>query len=414
MSLQGPVIVVAEEPVPELVEALASTGVSPVVETRWRGAAMAIAQVRPAAIILADAGGGPGLAASLARPREGEPFFPVIARLPEDCDAVPGTLPIDGDAPFSRLQARLAAALRVRGLHATVLRRQRTSDGQPALVISSSDPLEDATVLVVGRGRSYPALAVAVGEQVGLIGALSVETAARHLTAREIDGVVIGDGLSARMVDGFLIVLAEEARFRDLPVALLRSSPQAQDPHGLPHFERDSDPQRLVQRFLPLVRMHAFEERLKRILKSFDADGMLDPQTGLLRADAFRRDLTRAISEAVRNRTGLSLTRISFDPPQNARASRDAARLVSRLLRGNDFACCESDGAIVAVFTQTDLSAAHVAARRIANLLKTTILSDAEAPTCDPTVTLATLKPHDTLGTLMARVTGQPTAVAAE
>src|SRR3712207_4102634 len=189
MSLQGPVIVVAEEPVPELVEALGSAGVSPVVETRWRGAAMAIAQVRPAAIILADAGGDPGLAASLARPRDGEPFLPVIARVPDDGQAVPGTLSIGDGAQFRRLQAR----------HAAVLRRQRTGDGQAAHVVPSSDPLEDATVLVVGRGRSYPALAVAVGEQVGLIGTLSVETAARHLTAREIDGVVIGDGLSARM-----------------------------------------------------------------------------------------------------------------------------------------------------------------------------------------------------------------------
>lgn len=414
MSLQGPVIVVAEEPVPALVEALANSGVSPVVETRWRGAAMAIAQVRPAAIILADAAGGPSLAASLSRPREGEPFLPVIARVAEDGEAVPGTLPIAGDAPFGRLQARLAAALRVRGLHATILRRQRGGENHAPVVVPSSDPLEDATVLVVGRGRSYPALAVAVGEQVGLIGALSVETAACHLTGREIDGVVIGDGLSARMVDGFLIVLSEESRFRDLPVALLRSNPQALDPEGLPHFERDSDPRRLVQRFLPLVRMHAFEGRLKRILTSLDADGMLDPQTGLLHADAFRRDLADAISEAARNRTGLSLMRISFDRPQTTRAIRDAARLVGRLLRSSDFGCCDSDGSIVAVFTQTDLGAAHVAARRIASLIKTTLLTDAEARAYDPTVTLATLKPHDTLGSLMARVMGQPAAVAAE
>lgn len=414
MSLQGPVVVVAEEPVPEFVAALGNTGISPVVETRWRGAAMAIAQVRPAAIILADAAGDPALAASLSRPKEGEPFLPVIARLAEDGEAIPGTLPIAGDAPFSRLQARLAAALRVRGLHAAMLRRQRGGEKHVHVAIPSSDPLEDATVLVVGRGRSYPALAVAVGEQVGLIGALSVETAARHLTEREIDGVVIGDGLSARMVDGLLIVLSEEQRFRDLPIALLRSNPQIPDPEGLPHFERDSDPRRLVQRFLPLVRMHAFEGRLKRILNSLDTEGMLDPQTGLLHPDAFRRDLGQAITEAVRNRTGLSLTRISFDRPQTARTTRDAARLVSRLLRGNDFGCCDSDGSIVAVFTQTDLSAAHVAARRIASLLKTTMLSEAEGPSYDPTVTLATLKPHDTLGTLMARVMGMPAAVAAE
>jgi hypothetical protein len=414
MSLQGPVIVVADEPVAELVAALGNAGVSPVVETRWRGAAMAIAQVRPAAIILADAAGDPGLVASFCRPREGEPFLPVIARVPADCESMPGTLPIAADAPFARLQARLAAAMRIRALHATLLRRQRSGENYLSVVLPSSDPIEDATVLVIGRGRSYPTLAVAVGEQAGLIGALSVETAARHLTAREIDGVVIGDGLSARMVDGFLLVLSEESRFRDLPIALLRSHQQAPDPEGLPHFERDGDPRRLVERFLPLVRMHALEGRLKRVLKSLDADGMLDPETGLLRSDAFRRDLGQAMAEAARNRTGLSLTRISFDQPQTARTVRDAARLVSRLLRSNDFGCCESDGSIVAVFTQTDLSAAHVAARRIASLLKTTILSDTDTPTYDPTVTLATLKPHDTLGSLMARVTGMPAAVAAE
>jgi hypothetical protein len=55
-----------------------------------------------------------------------------------------------------------------------------------------------------------------------------------------------------------------------------------------------------------------------------------------------------------------------------------------------------------------------VAARRIASLIKTTLLTDAEARAYDPTVTLATLKPHDTLGSLMARVMGQPAAVAAE
>lgn len=414
MSLQGPVIVVAEEPVPEFVAALAATGLFPVVETRWRGAAMAIAQVRPAALILADAAGDPALAASLTRAREGEPFLPVIAWLADGGEVLPGTLPFAVDAPFSRLQARLSAALRVRGLHAAMLRRQRSGEHHATVSVPASDPLDDATVLVVGRGRSYPALAVAVGEQVGLIGALSVETAARHLRTREIDGVVIGDGLSARMVDGFLVVLSEDARFRDLPVALLRSNPQSPDPEGLPHFERDSDPRRLVERFLPLVRMHAFEGRLQRIIKSLDADGMLDPETGLLCADAFRQYLGQAMNEAVRNRTGLSLTRISFERPQPERTTRDAARLVSRLLRSNDFACCDSDGSIVAVFTQTDLSAAHVAARRIASLLKTTIMSDADAPAYDPTVTLATLKPHDTLGTLIARVMGVPMAVAAE
>ena len=40
------------------------------------------------------------------------------------------------------------------------------------------DPIEDATVLVVGRGRMHPTLSVAVGERMGVVGAMSVELAA--------------------------------------------------------------------------------------------------------------------------------------------------------------------------------------------------------------------------------------------
>ena len=51
-------------------------------------------------------------------------------------------------------------------------------------------------MLVAGRGRGYPALTVAIGERMGLIGALSIETARSYLGARDIDGVVIGDGFN--------------------------------------------------------------------------------------------------------------------------------------------------------------------------------------------------------------------------
>ncbi len=70
-----------------------------------------------------------------------------------------------------------------------------------------------ATVLCVGRGRFYPALTTAIAERVGLIGALSVETAGHYLNARDIDGIAIGDGFGARVVDALLTVLGEDARF---------------------------------------------------------------------------------------------------------------------------------------------------------------------------------------------------------
>ena len=78
------------------------------------------------------------------------------------------------------------------------------------------------------------------------------------------------------------------------------------------------------------------------------------------------------------------------------RASIDAARLFSRLVRNIDFACREHDGSILAAFTETDLRSAHVVARRIASVLKHTMLApDRERRSIDPTVTLATLKPTD-------------------
>ena len=63
------------------------------------------------------------------------------------------------------------------------------------------------------------------------MGALSVETAARNLNTRDIDGIVIADGFSPEVVQALLTVLAEDARFRDLPVFLFlaRSAELLQD-----------------------------------------------------------------------------------------------------------------------------------------------------------------------------------------
>ena len=78
--------------------------------------------------------------------------------------------------------------------------------------LPAGDPLDDATVLLVGRGRHHATLSVAVGERMGVIGALSVDTAERCLEAREVDGIVIGDGLPASAVDAFLIDMLGEQR----------------------------------------------------------------------------------------------------------------------------------------------------------------------------------------------------------
>ena len=99
----------------------------------------------------------------------------------------------------------------------------------------TSDPVRDATVLLIGRGAAYPALSVSLGERMGVVGALSIEAAAKHLNVRDIDGIVLGEGFSARVVDAFLTVLAEDARFRNLPVVV--TSDGLTPAYDLPNLE---------------------------------------------------------------------------------------------------------------------------------------------------------------------------------
>ena len=241
---------------------------------------------------------------------------------------------------------------------------------------------------------------------------MSVETAGRYLNAREIDGIAIGDGFSPRVVEALLTVLGEDVRFRDLPVGLLGRA--TVDDDRLANLVRvESDPELLAERLIPFVRLQAFESRLQRMLKSLDSEGVVDPETGLLGRDAFWRDLDRAVQQAEEDGGALTIARFSFDDMTDMRCSIDAARLFSRLMRNIDFACREQDGSIIAAFTETDLRNAHVVARRIAGILRNTMMSpDLDRRSIKPTVTLATLKPTDNLSTLVARVGTYPKVAA--
>jgi hypothetical protein len=422
MALQGPFAVIADSPAPDVIDALRAAGGFPIIESSWADAPSALASIEPEAVVVAEPCAERACAAALAgaldvqRKKAGGLFLPVIACCRDDGPpSIPDALAIAANAAPERLIRRLSTALRARHLHGTVLRRSRTltSRGEAVPELPASDPLDEATVLVAGRGRTYPALSVAVGERVGVVGALSVENAARALNVRDIDGMVIGDGFNPKIVEAMLTVLAEDVRFRDLPVAVLGGHPGVIEPYAieLANLERVSEgPQRLVDRLLPYVRLHAFGERLKRMLKSLDARGMIDPDTGLLAHDAFWRDLNRAVDEAEKRGTGLSIARFSFDAADR-RLSLDAARLVGRLMRQIDFACREADNSIFAVFTETDLRAAHVVARRIASVLKNTMLApDRKRTGIETAVTLATLKPTDSVDSLIARVVGEVAA----
>jgi hypothetical protein len=414
MSHEAFIVCVAESKVSSAIAALTAAMRYPLVEMAPAEAGSKIVAAQPAAVIVPGPRIAPDLVATIlsqVATIEG-PYVPVLAG--PEAGGIASVLPIPRDPPPARMVARLAAALRVRALHSTVLRRaaaQGKADTVPRY--DSTDSLDQATVLVAGRGGGYPALAMAVGERVGLIGALGFDTAERYLEGRDIDGIVVGDGFSARAVETFLDLLRADARFRDLPVVVADSRIGELDFDALPNADRvRGGPEHVLAHLLPLVHLHAFAASLRRCTRALETKGSIDPETGLLTCDAFIHDLTHAVADAKKRKASLSLARFFFARIER-RASIDAARIVSRLVRTADFACQDDDGSIHVAFGDTDLKGAHVVARRIASVLKHTMLAPGpEAARLDPEVALVTRRAADTAATLLARVRPAPIAAA--
>ena len=410
MSQQGPILVVSTARRPSFAATLDVGRLFPVVETEWADAVHAVEQVQPAAVLAATSDtDAAGLAELAARVAARQPYLPLIAvdpRVPHPDNVIPffqtqtlqtQTLQTRG-GDSDRLVARLRAALRVRSLHATVMRRL-----VPATPMSLShiDPARDATVLLIGRGGAYPTLSVALGERTGVVGALSIEAAAKHLNIRDIDGIVLGEGFSPRVIDAFLTVLTEDARFRSLPVIL--TAVDLAPAYDLPNLEVVSDATaQVVATALPLIRQHAFEAHLSRTLKAIDADGLIDARTGLLTREAFERDFASAIYQTQQRGGGLSVARFAFDP-EHPRAQFDGARIISRLMRQMDFGAAEEDGSVVVVFAETDLKTAHTIARRLSSVMRHTSHGHRDARS-EPAVTVATLLPNDSAKSLRSRL----------
>jgi GGDEF domain-containing protein len=399
MPQQGPILIASTTGRPAFARALDEARLFPVVETTWADAARAAAQVQPAAVIAAastaDEAGLAELAAAVA-PRQ--PYLPLIAVDPET--ALP-----DNAIPFfhaethpSRLLARLNAVLRIRSLHSTVMRRLVPPS---PILLSDIDTSRDATVLLIGRGGAYPALSVVLGERCGVVGALGIGAAAKHLNSRDVDGIVLGEGFTLRVIDAFLTVLAEDARFRNLPVVVM---PDGLAPsYELPHLELVAgEPADVAAIALPLVRQHAFEVHLSRTLRAIDAEGLIDARTGLLTRIAFERDFATAVYQTIEHGGALSVARFGFDAA-HPRAQFDGARIISRLMRQMDFGAAQEDGSVIVVFAGADLRNAHAIARRLSSVMRHTSHGKRDIRS-EPSVSVATLLPNDTARSLLARL----------
>jgi len=405
MSQAGPILFVSNAQRPPFIAALDEARLFPVVDADWASAARAVEQVQPAAVLAAmNSGYEPYLALLARKIADQSPYLPFVAL--DAAGALPhNALPFSSRGNPDRLSARLRAALRVRTLHATVLRRLP----EVKVALPQSDPSRDATVLLIGRGAAYPALSVALGERVGVIGALSIEAAAKHLNTRDIDGVVLAEGFTARVTDAFLTVLAEDTRFRSLPVIV--TAHQLVQTYDLPNLELiPGEPAKVAANALPLIRQHAMEAQLSRTLRSIDAGGWLDPRSGLLTVEAFARDFAKAVEQALARGGGLSVARFAFEPG-NSRAQLDAARILSRLMRQMDFGVAQKDGSVVVVFAETDFRTAHMIARRLSAVMRHTSNGKHEMRS-DPVVSVDSLSPSDTARSLLGRLSADASRAA--
>lgn len=400
MSQQGPILIVSSGGRPSFASALDETKLFPVVDADWADAARAVEQMKPGAVLASASGVDKATFDALAKQVGArEPYLPLIA-------VEPGTYWPESAVPFihsenrpERLLARISSALRVRSMHATVMRRL---DPPRRAAISDIDPARDATTLLIGRGGAYPALSVALGERMGVVGALSIEAAAKHLNTRDINGIVLAEGFSPRVVDAFLTVLTEDVRFRNMPVVVTTGSVQAA--HELANLEIVAGgPDRVAASILPMVRQHAFESHLSRTLRSLDANGLIDARTGLLTREAFDRDFATAVHHSQSHGGGLSVARFAFDP-SHPRAQFDGARIISRLMRQSDFGVAFDDGSVLVVFAETDLRNAHMIARRLSAVMRHTSHGKRDA-SAEPAVSVATLLPQDSAKSLLGRLT---------
>ena len=156
MSQHGPIIAIVTGEQSPLVTAVAAAKLNSVTTVNWTAASQALDLLSPAAVIAEGSAENPiAFAATAGRLAARKPYIPLIVTdpgIPVPNNAIP--LSSIETSP-GRLAARLRAALRVRALDITL--SQRLADNPTSVRhLADTDPLQDATVLLLGRGTSYP------------------------------------------------------------------------------------------------------------------------------------------------------------------------------------------------------------------------------------------------------------------
>src|ERR1044071_4708232 len=122
MALSGPVLVVSGE-ANDVCEALTRGGNLPMREVLPAAAAASATKMKPSAVVLAGCTEDVADAIGKKIAKLEGPIVPLLAVIRDSAPAFANALPISAETVPTRLVPRLRAALRIRALHATVLRR---------------------------------------------------------------------------------------------------------------------------------------------------------------------------------------------------------------------------------------------------------------------------------------------------
>lgn len=204
---------------------------------------------------------------------------------------------------------------------------------------------------------------------------------------------MLGEGFSLRVIDAFLTVLAEDARFRNLPVVV--TSGELAPTYNLPNLEIISgDPASIVATALPLVRLHAFRgafephaalDRRRRIDRRAHRPARDRVRTRFLRPPCITRSSAAADCRPLRLRSRASARQF------------DGARIISRLMRQMDFGAIHDDGSSHQSCSPELICTTRMIARRLGSVMRHTTYGKRDT-NVEPAITVATLQPNGRRG----------------
>ena len=299
-------------------------------------------------------------------------------------------------APVSPAQVsgRINSLVRLSTMHEELVRRLNTSakygvdapaDVAPPRIVS------DASVLVVGATRDFPAIEEALAKDATLVGALTATTALDYMMRRDFDAIIVDlNGTPEPFLE-----MARSARMNsqlyNTPIVMLAAPDDIGNPARA--FEngytdvlgKPIDQHELHGRVMSLVRELRFRDSLRHIYSQARHMATSDGLTGLYSKGFLLEHLRAVLNDSSRWNEAVSLAffEIVNMPAINDqhgyvigdRIIRQVGEMMGMLVRGEDLTARYSGPRFVVVLPDTAPEYADVAVRRIIGVVNYTEFS---------------------------------------